>query len=257
VPKPEPSSTAVDRALNILELVVENGRGLTNSEISSRLEIPKSTASYLLRTLEQRRYLRRDESSGRYTIGIKVVGLAKDAAEFVDLREAARSVMEKLVDRTRLTAHLAVLDHGRAIYIHRAEIPGFLRINTWVGKDLAVHSTAVGKILTAPLGEEELRSILNTHGMEAKTPRTLTTPEAFFEELARVRAQRYAVDDEENSLNVRCVAAGVYGGDGRLKAALGLTGASSQLTPENQEETARAVIKAALLISRELGYGSS
>lgn len=250
--KQEPTSNAVDRALSILELVVEHARGLTHSEISHRLRIPKSSASYLLRTLEQRGYLRRG-ADGRFTIGLRVVGLAKHAAEFVGLRQAAAPVMQQLVERTRLTAHLAILDRGRAVYIHRSEIPGFLRINTWVGKDLAIHSTAVGKVLAAPLPEAEVRELLAVHGMEAKTSRTLTTPADFLAELERVRERRYAVDDEENNDGVRCVAAPITDRDGRVCAALGLTGASSQLSPAAEEETARAVIKSALLISRELG----
>ena len=91
-----PSSNAVDRALNILELVAERSDGFTNSEISHRLGIPKSSASYILRTLERRGYLRRDRRSGRYTIGIKIVGLAKEGLELADLRQAASPVLVQL-----------------------------------------------------------------------------------------------------------------------------------------------------------------
>ena len=65
-------ATAVERALNILELVAHRRDGLTNSEISHKLAIPKSSASYILRTLERRGYLRRDDAaSGRYRLGLK------------------------------------------------------------------------------------------------------------------------------------------------------------------------------------------
>ncbi|MCB1054931.1 MAG: IclR family transcriptional regulator [Acidobacteria bacterium] len=252
-----PSSNAVDRALNILELVAERSDGFTNSEISHRLGIPKSSASYILRTLERRGYLRRDRRTGRYTIGIKIVGLAKEGLELADLRQAASPVLVQLVERTRLTAHLAILDHGRAVYIDRAEIPGFLRINTWVGKDLPVHSTAVGKVLTADLPEPAVRTILEEQGMPGKTPTTLTRPDDFLEELERVRTRGYAVDDEENSIGVRCVAAPVYDGSGRVQAAIGLSGASSQLGRDAEAEISRAVVKAALLVSRQMGFAGS
>lgn len=254
MPSETPSSNAVDRALSILELVAERSEGLTNAEISHRLGIPKSSASYILRTLEQRGYLRRARETGRYTIGIKIIGLAKEGLELTDLRQAASPVLVQLVERTRLTAHLAILDHGRAVYIDRAEVPGFLRINTWVGKDLAVHSTAVGKVLTSGLGEPEVRSILEEQGMEPKTPATLVTPQAFLEELYRVRSRGYAVDDEENSPGVRCVAAPVYDIGGRIQAAVGLSGATTQLSRDAETEISRAVVKAALLVSRQMGY---
>lgn len=251
------TSNAVDRALNILELVVQRSDGLTNSEISRKLSIPKSSASYLLRTLEQRGYVRRDPTTHRYRIGLKAASLAHGMMEFVDLRQAASPVLHQLVERTRLTAHLAILDHGRAVYIDRAENPGFLRINTWVGRDLDVHTTAVGKILLAQKPEEEIRRILAQEGMAASTPKTITSPEAYLQELEKVRSQGYAEDNEENNLGVRCVAAPIYGSIGEVLAAIGLTGASSQVTDENVFQLARAVIKAALLVSRQLGYGGS
>ncbi len=255
VPGSAATSNAVDRALSILELVVQRSDGLTNSEISRKLSIPKSSASYILRTLEQRGFVRRDKTTHRYRIGLKAASLAHGMMEFVDLRQAASPVLHQLVERTRLTAHLAILDHGRAVYIDRAENPGFLRINTWVGRDLDVHTTAVGKILMAPKPEGEIRRVLSQEGMAAATPRTLTTPEAYLEELETVRSQGYAEDNEENNLGVRCIAAPIYGSLGEVQAAIGLTGASSQVTDDNVFQLARAVIKAALLISRQLGYG--
>lgn len=253
----EPTSNAVDRALNILELVVQRADGLTNSEISRKLSIPKSSASYILRTLELRGYVRRDPTSHRYRIGLKAASLAHGMMEFVDLRQAASPVLQQLVERTRLTAHLAILDHGRAVYIDRAENPGFLRINTWVGRDLNVHATAVGKVLMAPKPDAEVREILAKEGMARSTPKTLTSPEGYLAELETVRTQGYAEDNEENNLGVRCVAAPVYGGMGETLAAIGLTGASSQVTDDNVFQLARTVIKAALLVSRQLGYGGS
>ncbi|MCB1036011.1 MAG: IclR family transcriptional regulator [Acidobacteria bacterium] len=256
-PSVEPTSNAVDRALSILELVVQRSDGLTNSEISRKLDIPKSSASYILRTLEQRGYVRRDPTSHRYRIGLKAASLAHGMMEFVDLRQAASPVLHQLVERTRLTAHLAILDHGRAVYIDRAENPGFLRINTWVGRDLNVHATAVGKVLMAPKPEAEIREILAEEGMARATPKTLTSPDAYLAELEKVRTQGYAEDNEENNLGVRCVAAPVFGNLGEVVAAIGLTGASSQVTDDNVFQLARTVIKAALLVSRQLGYGGS
>ena len=250
-------SNSVDRALSILELVVQTEDGKTNSEISRELGIPKSSASYILRTLEKRGYLRRDQDSQRYRIGLKVAGLAHGVREFTDLRLAASPILEQLVDRTRLTAHLAILDNGRAVYIDRAERPGFLRINTWVGRDLNVHATAVGKVLLATKPHAEVHEILATHGMEAKTPKTISNPADYIEELVTVRTQGFAEDNEENNLGVRCVAAPVFGASGEVVAAIGLTGASSQVTTEAIPQLSRIVIKGALMASRQLGFSGA
>src|SRR5713226_4211716 len=142
-------STAVERALAILESIAQRHDGLTNSQISGRLGIPKSSASYILRTLERRGYLRRESETGKYRLGLKVLSLGRGVLAGLNIGEAALPVLRALVERTQLTAHLAVLDHGEAVYIEKVDAPGFIKMNTWVGRRMFIHSTSVGKVLMA------------------------------------------------------------------------------------------------------------
>lgn len=250
----ETTTTSVERALSILECVAEETNGLTNSEISRRLKIPKSSASYLLRTLEYRGYLRRSDDDGRYRLGLKVLGLGHRALSGMDLRRIALPTLMKLVEGTGLTAHLAILDHGRAVYIERAEHPGFIKMNTWVGRDLPVHSTSVGKAVLAYLPQQECDALLEKEGLTQQTDKTITSRSEFLEELKNVRTRGYALDDEENSLGVRCVAAPVFEAPGRARAAVGVSGTTVQLTRELLPQIAEQVCKAARSVSRQIGY---
>src|SRR5215831_1221677 len=99
-------TTAVERALNILEATAHRRQGLTNSEISRKLGIPKSSASYILRTLDRRGYLRRDAATGRYRLGLKILSLGGDARTNVDLAKIALPFMQTLQERLHLTVHL-------------------------------------------------------------------------------------------------------------------------------------------------------
>src|SRR5262245_32820046 len=83
------TSTAVERALTILETVAERERGLTNAELSRRLGVPKSSASYILRVLERRGYLRRDRETNKYRLGLRVLSLSRGALNGLDIRELA------------------------------------------------------------------------------------------------------------------------------------------------------------------------
>ena len=148
-------ATAVERALNILENVAHRRDGLTNSEISRKLAIPKSSASCILRTLERRGYLRRDAETGHYKLGLKILSLGGDAQSNLDIADLAPPFMRSLVERVQLTAHLAVLDQGEAVYIEKVEAPGFFKVNTWVGRRMYLHSTSVGKALLAWLPKQE------------------------------------------------------------------------------------------------------
>jgi len=245
-------STAVDRALGILEALAEPGQGLTNSDLSRRLGMPKSSASYLLRTLERRGYVRRDPESGRYRPGLKVLSLTREVLSGMSIRDAAQPILRQLVERCRLTAHLAVLDQGQAVYIEKVDAPGFIKMDTWVGRRMDVHSTSVGKSLVAHLPAREVEALLRERGMRKRTPKTITTPVRFLKELEKVRAQGYAVDDEENNLGARCVGAPVFGPAGEVQAAVGVSGTTGQINRESLSRIAEMVQEAARKISRQL-----
>lgn len=250
----ETVSAAVERALGILEALAAVPAGLTHSEISRRLAIPKSTTTYLLRSLERRGYLRREGGRGKYHLGLKVLSLHRSALAGLEIRELAQPVLRALVERTQLTAHLGVLDHGQAVYVEKAEATGFIRMDTWVGRRMDVHCTSVGKALAAFLPEDEVETLLRMRGMPRHTPRTITSSGRLLRELGDVRAQGYAVDDEENSLGVRCVAAPVFDATGAVAAALGVTGTTAQVSGPTLPRIAEQVREAARKLSRQLGY---
>jgi len=246
-------SVAVERAFAILEATLGQNRGLTNAEISRRLSIPKSSASYILRTLERGGYLRRESESGRYRLGLKLLSLGRGVLAGYELREVAGAAMRGLVDRTGLTAHLAVLDRGEAVYIEKVEAPGFIKMDTWIGRRMFVHSTAVGKALAAHLPKAAVDAIIREHGLKKRTPKTITSPRRFFAELAKVREQGFAVDDEENSLDAGCLAVPVFDARGNVVAAIGLSGTVSHLDPESIPRVAGLAREASRRISRQLG----
>jgi DNA-binding IclR family transcriptional regulator len=251
------ASTAVDRALEILETTAQRREGLTNSEISRKLGIPKSSASYILRTLVHRGYLRRDAESGRYRLGLKILSLGRDAQQGLDIADVALPYMRALVERTQMTAHLAVLDQGEAVYVEKVEAPGFFKVNTWVGRRMYVHSTSVGKALVAWLPKPEVEELLRTQGLKKRTPKTITSLARFLAELEKVRAQGYAVDDEENSLGARCVGAPLFDALGGVPAALGLSGTLTQISEESMPRIVDALKETARKISRQLAKTGS
>jgi len=250
----ETPATAVERALGILEAVSRRPGGLSNSEISRKLAIPKSSASYILRALERRGYLHRSLEDGKYRMGLKILDLGHGVAIGLDLREIARPILQDLVRRVNLTAHLAILENGEAVYIERVEAPGFIRMNTWVGRRMYIHATSIGKALAAGLSHEEVDAILAGHGLVKRTPKTITQRARFLKELEHVRARGYAIDDEENSIGVRCIAAPVYNAMGRVEAAIGVSGTVAMVNPHTLPRFVDAVKEAARRISAKLGH---
>ena len=245
--------TSVERALSILELLASRNHGLSTSEISRVARVPKSSTSYLLRTLVGRGYVRRDPETGQHTLGIRVLSLGGQAMQGMALRELAMPILRQLVETTRLGAHLAILDHGDAVYIERIESPGFIKMDIWNGRRVAPQATAIGKALICHMSREEVQEIAGLHPVRPVSARTIVTLPYLFEELAAIRRCGYAVDDEEHAVGVRCVAAPVFSASGEVAAAIGVTGTVSQLNDDYLPSLGKIVQTAALKLSAQLG----
>jgi DNA-binding IclR family transcriptional regulator len=115
-----------------------------------------------------------------------------------------------------------------------------------------VHSTSVGKALIAHLPKAEVEAIVREHGLKKRTPKTITNLSRFLADLEKVRAQGYAVDDEENSLGARCIGAPVFDLLGIVEAAVGISGTTTQVDDANLPKLAELVKEAARKISRQL-----
>jgi Transcriptional regulator len=245
--------TSVERALSILELLASKNHGLSTSEISRAARLPKSSTSYLLRTLVGRGYVRRDRETGQHTLGIRILSLGGQAMQGMALRELAMPHLRQIAESTRLGAHLAILDHGDAVYIERIESPGFIKMDIWNGKRVAPQVTAVGKALICNLAREEVQEIAGLHPLRPVSQRTIVTLPHLLEELAAIRRRGYAIDNEEHEVGVRCVAAPVYAASGEVVAAIGVSGTVSQLNDDYLPSLGKIVQTTALKLSAHLG----
>ena len=256
MPVSDPSpAIAVERALNILEAAAQRREGLTNAEISRKLAIPKSSASYILRTLEKRGYLRREAETGRYRLGLKILSLGGDAQANLDIADVALPFMRMLSEKIRMTVHLAVLDQGEAVYIEKVEAPGFFKVNTWVGRRMFLHSTSVGKCLLAWLPKPDIENLVKQQGLKKRTPKTITSITRLIAELENVKESGYAVDDEENSLGARCLGAPIFDAAGNVTAALGVSGTLTQTDDASKPRIIEALKETARRISRQMQKG--
>ncbi len=238
----------------MLEAAAQEPEGLSNAEISRKLQIPKSSASYILRTLEKQGYLHRDEQSGKYRVGLKILSLSRGALSGIDVREVALPIMRHLMEKTNLTCHLAILDGPEAVYIEKVEPHGFIRMDTWVGRRMRVHATSVGKALVAHISQQQLEKIISDRSMERRTAKTITTLPRLLKELEKVRTQGYAVDDEENNMGARCLGAPIFNQQGAIEASLGLSGTINQVNAQTMPRIVEALKDAARHISMQLGY---
>lgn len=237
---------AVSRALLLLELLADAGP-LPISAIATRSALPLGTAHRLLATLAERGYVRQD-AQRRYLLGTAVLPLGEAVSRVLGRR--ALPFLRELAGLTGETANLAVLEDDHVVYVAQAPGRHRMRMFTEVGRRVLPHSTAVGKVLLAGHDERQLQRVLDRLGLPQRTPHTITSGAAFRAELAVTRERGWAVDDEEEELGVRCLAAPV--GAGRhAHAALSVSAPASRLD-HTMPEVVGALRDVAAALARSL-----
>lgn len=246
------SVPAIHRTLDIIETLIEE-RALTVSDISRQFAIPKSSAYAILQTLKSRGYVEKDDED-RYSLSLRLFSLAATLLDKMDIRAEVHPFLEALTKQAGITGHVAVRDGAYAVYIDKVEVLDAVRLTTWVGKRMHLHSTSIGKALLAFLPEPELERILVEYPLPKLTPRTITNPRLLKEHLARMRAQGYTSCSEENEIDVRSVAAPVFNGSNRVVAAVNLGASKLQIRGKDIPRLGELVRKYALKMSVQLGY---
>jgi DNA-binding IclR family transcriptional regulator len=251
------SVPALERALSALEVLASSRHGLTLPELSAALKVPKSSAHSLLLTLERRGYLHRNAKTNRYLFGLQLFSLANMALAGIELREKAAPFLRALTGRSRLTAHLAVLDHHEAVLIDKAEPPGVFKLATWLGKRMELHCTSLGKAMLAYFTEEELEQVVRQRGMPRHNDNTIASAKRLRDELAKVRRNGYAIDDEEDEIGYRCIGAPIFDRAGKVIGSVSVSGSLEQVPPEMLPKIAEQVKQCGGSISAILGFEGS
>lgn len=244
-------SLTVNKALKVLELLGDGELRLV--ELSTQMGEHKSTIQRLLATLQARGFVRQDEVTKRYSLGLMFLQLASATLADMDLRDAAREPMRRLGELSGETVHLGVYDEPHVVYVHKIESVYPVRMYSRIGARADSHCTGVGKAIVAFLEEPDFERYLRKASFERFTPRTITTAEGLRGERARVRARGYSLDLQEHEEGVRCVAAPIFGFDGDVAGAVSVAAPAFRCGEADIEGLAPAVVDAGCEISANLG----
>ena len=219
----QPSTRALSRGLQIIDILAEGRDGLGLTEIARKAGLSKSSTHRLLQTLAQDGFVAQDGDSSHYHLSLKLLWLASSLVDGLGLDQLIQPLLEELAHATRETVHMALLDGNMAVYVEKIDSPNSIRMYSRMGKRVPLHCTGLGKAILAHLPEERVQEIIAIAGLPRRTANTITKPKALSEHLAMIRSRGYALDEEEHEEGIRCIAAPLFDRQNRVVGALSIT----------------------------------
>ena len=245
---------AIDRAVQVLDLLTQEPGGQTLAELGRRTGIPKSTLFRILTTLQIHQCVAWSEDDGRYRLGTHLWELGRSFVEQCEPYRVSEVHMRRLSEATGETVFMARLEGSIMVYLRRVDGTKAVAMMRNLGQSTPVYCTASGRAILAFLPEEEMNAVLDSEDITAWTERTVTDRSALKQCLCEVRRQGYAVVDSEFNRELLCISAPVFDHENRPCAALTLAMLSSQRMQTGLiQEYAVLVRENAMAFSRDLG----
>lgn len=247
-------SQTVERAISIIEQLARGPASLT--DIANELGVHKSTALRLLQTLRNAGFARQ-QPDGRYTVGVRLIGIAHESLESLDLRDVARPHLTPLHQRCGHTLHLASYIDGDIVYIDKYESRSSVRMYSRIGKTANLHASGVGKVILAHLDPSLRDNLISRMTLTRYTANTITSEARLRAELDAIRERGYGFDEGEYEDFVVCIAAPIRSGDGTAYSAVSIT-AAKMLTPLDElKQLIPDLVNTVEAISRDYGWSGA
>lgn len=240
---------SVAKALQILELFDPSNSELSLSQMSKKLGWPKSTLSNFVRTLEYEGYLSRNPVSQNYYLGIKLMELGYNMRSNLSIVHYAIPCMEDLCEQTHANIYLTTHVDGSVLYLEGIYSNRRTTKYSIAGKLLPMHVTAGGKAMLSHMPTEHVKEIIRRHPLKASTKNSITDEAALLEHIQQARKRGYAIDNEEETLGVRCLGMAIRDRFGYPVGALSISGSVMNLTEDRYEHLASLLTEACTTLS--------
>lgn len=247
------------RVAEILRVLASNRPGMTLTEVTTALNLPRSSTYALLGDLVVSGFVEEDAGPGArtYRIGIGAFEVGMAFLRQRSLAGEAAAIVERVAKRFDETAHLAVLDGTDVVYIAKSESTHAMRVASAVGARFPAHATAVGKVLLAQLGRADVVRLYPGEELPVLTPATVRSRGRLLAELDTIRREGHAFDDEESTPGLQCLAVPILGPDGAGVAALSLSVPAVRMGALGKDEVLTELLRGGAEISHHLGWSEA
>lgn len=212
---------SIARGFDVLKAFDRSRPSMTLSEVAAAADLARPTARRILRTLECLGYVR--ATNGSFGLTARVLELGVTYVQALGLWDIARPHLEDLVAETHESSSIAQLDGSDIVYVARVAVPKLITLGVHIGTRFPAVPTSLGKVLLAGLEPGDLEQVLAEPSRAGVTPRWHPERDELDAVLRRVRAQGWALTDEQLASGIRSIAAPVRDGSGRVVAAMNVT----------------------------------
>ena len=248
----------IQKVLTILEAFLKHEEGEIGLNTLAELTgLNVSTIHRIASVLVENGYLSQPHQRGKYSLGPKFLQFGALTTKRIKVTEVAFPLLVRLNRVVNESTNLAILESDEAVYAQRIEpvqTGHQLQIFTQVGARVPLYCTGVGKVLLANVSEEERERYLGNNRFAKRTKNTITDHVKLQRELSAVRRRGFAIDDEEMELGVRCIAAPIRDFEGKVVAAVSVSGPSTRLSDERIQQLEPLLKSCASDISKAAGY---
>ncbi|PSL19202.1 HTH-type transcriptional regulator BhcR [Shimia abyssi] len=243
---------SLDRAIDVLEHLAQHG-SQTLTEISTSMEQSPATIYRVLTTFEARGLVETEGLSQVWAIGPATFRIGSSFLRRTSLVERARPAMRSLMETTGETANLGIRTGANVIFISQVETHHSIRAFFPPGTISAIHASGIGKALLSAMSEESVRELLKRSSLEAFTRNTMSDLDALCADLQISRDRGFALDDEERTEGMRCIAAPIRDLNGDTVAGVSISGPSHRMKPSVVKEFGTLVKTVGENLSSSLG----
>lgn len=249
------NSSSLRRALSVLRFVADDSshKPLSLADLAAGTALPKSTLKRLVAPLVDEGLLQRQPDTGAYSLGAFAAYLGGQYLESLDLRDIGRPILEGLTVETAETAHLVIRDGFDVVYIDKVDSPNPVRMYSRIGNRLPLYCTATGKAILSQLPPHVFDEV-TAHGLSQHTPNTITDPDELRRAVEKARVDRYALDNGENEVGIRCAGAAILDQSRLPIGALSVSAPEARVSTSRLTELGELVRTAAAKLSMQLGY---
>ena len=243
---------ALERALLLMGIIAD-ADSLSLTELSQRAGMPASTAHRLLVTLQNFGYLEFREDTQQWSVGVEAFRIGGSFTRRIKVVDAGRPMLRDLMEQTGETANMAIADDGDVVFVSQVETHEPIRAFHRPGTRAHMHASGIGKALLAHFDPPALDRWMRTKGLVAYTDNTISDPETLRHEMEATRARGWAIDNEERTLGMRCVAAAVYNSFGEAIAGISVSGPTVRIPDDVLTEYGVLVRRTADRVTDSIG----